>query len=186
MFFAEPQLMKFILVFWDLGPCSHIEADRRFIHAYCLHHQGDESFHKTRNLILAVMWTSNLTSHINFCMVAHVNTNVSSPCLGLMTTFLLYYNVLNHCWCIHQNSPAFFFLHIHTVAKRNTTNFRRKSPWIIVDLFMVSPKILRRQYGGYLLSPLRRRLIFSSYRIGDSDHSLYMLPWNFLVTKVPI
>jgi hypothetical protein len=29
-------------VFWDVDPCSHVEVDRRFRGAYCLHHQGDE------------------------------------------------------------------------------------------------------------------------------------------------
>jgi hypothetical protein len=28
-------------VFWDVAPCSHVEMDRRFRGAYCLHHQGD-------------------------------------------------------------------------------------------------------------------------------------------------
>jgi hypothetical protein len=32
--------MKFS-VFWDVAPCSHVEVDRRFRRAYCLHHQGD-------------------------------------------------------------------------------------------------------------------------------------------------
>jgi hypothetical protein len=26
-------------VFWDIAPCSHVEVDRRFRGAYCLHHQ---------------------------------------------------------------------------------------------------------------------------------------------------
>jgi hypothetical protein len=30
-------------VFWDVGPCSLVEVDRRFVHAYCPHHQGCES-----------------------------------------------------------------------------------------------------------------------------------------------
>jgi hypothetical protein len=33
--------MKFRL-FWDVAPCSHVEVDRRFRGAYCLHHQGDD------------------------------------------------------------------------------------------------------------------------------------------------
>jgi hypothetical protein len=28
-------------VFWDVEPSSHIEVDRSFGGAYCLHHQGD-------------------------------------------------------------------------------------------------------------------------------------------------
>jgi hypothetical protein len=28
-----------LTVFWDMAPCSLIEADRRFRSAYCLHHQ---------------------------------------------------------------------------------------------------------------------------------------------------
>jgi hypothetical protein len=30
-------------VFWVAAPCSLVEVHRRFRHAYCLHHQGDES-----------------------------------------------------------------------------------------------------------------------------------------------
>jgi hypothetical protein len=29
--------MKF-RIFWDVAPCSHVEVDRRFRGAYCLHH----------------------------------------------------------------------------------------------------------------------------------------------------
>jgi hypothetical protein len=29
-------------VFWDVAPYSHVEVDRHFRGAYCLHHQGDE------------------------------------------------------------------------------------------------------------------------------------------------
>jgi hypothetical protein len=28
--------------FWDVVPCSHVQFDRRFRGAYCLHHQGDD------------------------------------------------------------------------------------------------------------------------------------------------
>jgi hypothetical protein len=31
-----------IRVFWDVAPFSLVGADRRFIGAYCLHHQGDK------------------------------------------------------------------------------------------------------------------------------------------------
>jgi hypothetical protein len=36
--------MKFT-VFWDVAPCSHVEADRRFRDAYCLHddHRPDDA-----------------------------------------------------------------------------------------------------------------------------------------------
>jgi hypothetical protein len=34
--------MKF-RVFWDVAPCSHVEVDRRFRGAYCLHRQGYSS-----------------------------------------------------------------------------------------------------------------------------------------------
>jgi hypothetical protein len=33
-----------IRAFWDAAPCSFVGVDRRFKGAYCLHHQGDESF----------------------------------------------------------------------------------------------------------------------------------------------
>jgi hypothetical protein len=33
--------MKF-RVFWAVAPCSHVETDRSFRGAYCLHHQGDK------------------------------------------------------------------------------------------------------------------------------------------------
>jgi hypothetical protein len=29
------------LKFWDVAPCSHVEVDRSFRGAYCLHYQGD-------------------------------------------------------------------------------------------------------------------------------------------------
>jgi hypothetical protein len=29
-------------VFWDVAPCSHVDSDRRFRGAYCLHLQGNE------------------------------------------------------------------------------------------------------------------------------------------------
>jgi hypothetical protein len=32
--------MKFI-VFCDVTPCSHVEVDRHFRGAYCLHYHGD-------------------------------------------------------------------------------------------------------------------------------------------------
>jgi hypothetical protein len=30
--------------FWDAAPCSHVEVDRRFRVAYCLHYQGEPPF----------------------------------------------------------------------------------------------------------------------------------------------
>jgi hypothetical protein len=42
------------LVFWDVAPCSHVEVDRRFRGAYCLHHQGgdrDDGLQKTGKLV---------------------------------------------------------------------------------------------------------------------------------------
>jgi hypothetical protein len=33
--------MKF-RVFWYVAPWSHVEVDRRFSGAYCVHHQGDD------------------------------------------------------------------------------------------------------------------------------------------------
>jgi hypothetical protein len=35
------QTLKF-RVFWDVTPCSHVEVERSFRRAYCLHHQGDD------------------------------------------------------------------------------------------------------------------------------------------------
>jgi hypothetical protein len=29
-------------VIWNVAPCSHVEVDRHFRGAYCLHHQGNE------------------------------------------------------------------------------------------------------------------------------------------------
>jgi hypothetical protein len=73
------------LVYWDVAPCSHVEGDRSFRSAYCLHHQGDPSValmmeavrtlkrrftsawlygatsQKTLNFILAAVRTWNLT-----------------------------------------------------------------------------------------------------------------------------
>jgi hypothetical protein len=33
-------------VFWDVGPCSLVEIDRRFRGSYCLHHYGDRTSEK--------------------------------------------------------------------------------------------------------------------------------------------
>jgi hypothetical protein len=44
--------MKF-RVFWDVAPCSHVDVDRRFRGAYCLHHQVDGQ--KTLNFALPDM-----------------------------------------------------------------------------------------------------------------------------------
>jgi hypothetical protein len=38
--------MKF-RVFWDLAPCSHVAADRRFRGAFCIEHQGDDEAVRT-------------------------------------------------------------------------------------------------------------------------------------------
>jgi hypothetical protein len=54
-------------VFWIVAPCSHVEVDRRFRGAYCLHHTDDRgstylrnvchraTFQKTLNFILAAV-----------------------------------------------------------------------------------------------------------------------------------
>jgi hypothetical protein len=34
-----------VAAFWDVAPSSLVEVDRRFVDAYCLHHQGDERLH---------------------------------------------------------------------------------------------------------------------------------------------
>jgi hypothetical protein len=50
----DEQLLIRSLVFWDVALCSHVEVDRRFVSAYCLHHQGDEmlaNFVTTRRYI---------------------------------------------------------------------------------------------------------------------------------------
>jgi hypothetical protein len=41
-------------VFWDVVPCSHVEVDRRFRGAYCLHHQGDSSMEAVRTFETSV------------------------------------------------------------------------------------------------------------------------------------
>jgi hypothetical protein len=33
-----------VTVVWDVAPCSLVDIDLRFRGAYCLHHQGNESF----------------------------------------------------------------------------------------------------------------------------------------------
>jgi hypothetical protein len=43
----ESKLLRFLsfmnmTVFWDVSSCTHVEVDRRFTGAYCLHHQGDD------------------------------------------------------------------------------------------------------------------------------------------------
>jgi hypothetical protein len=45
-------------VFWDVAPCSHVEVDRRFRGAYCLHHRSKYSeLHARRR--------ENMKSHVN-------------------------------------------------------------------------------------------------------------------------
>jgi hypothetical protein len=57
--------MKF-RVFWDVVPCSHVEVDRSFRGAYCLHHQGEE--------FIALMMEAVHTSETS------VNFNVTTWC----------------------------------------------------------------------------------------------------------
>jgi hypothetical protein len=45
------------IVFWDVAPCSHVEVDRRFKGAYCVHYQGDE---------IHTLLRENLKSHMEF------------------------------------------------------------------------------------------------------------------------
>jgi hypothetical protein len=35
-----------IAIFWDVAPCSLVDADRRFRGTYSLHYQGDENLIK--------------------------------------------------------------------------------------------------------------------------------------------
>jgi hypothetical protein len=41
--FLTAASMKF-RVFWDVAPCSQVEADRRFRSTYCLHHRDDRTY----------------------------------------------------------------------------------------------------------------------------------------------
>jgi hypothetical protein len=41
-----------VRVFWDIAPCSHVEVDRRFRGAYCLHHQDDQGDHRLDDEVL--------------------------------------------------------------------------------------------------------------------------------------
>jgi hypothetical protein len=43
--------MKF-RVFWDVEPCGHVEVDRRFRGAYCLHHQKTLKLSETLSVLL--------------------------------------------------------------------------------------------------------------------------------------
>jgi hypothetical protein len=49
------------LVFWNISPCSHVEVDRRFRGAYCLHHQGDSVI----VLIMEAVRTSETSVNFN-------------------------------------------------------------------------------------------------------------------------
>jgi hypothetical protein len=41
----EPTIIHLkITVFWDVAPCSSVESAQSFRHAYCLHHQSDDSY----------------------------------------------------------------------------------------------------------------------------------------------
>jgi hypothetical protein len=56
MYVCEESVQKF-RVFWDVAPCSHVEVDRRFRGAYCLHHRPDDHPEDSINFVLAAVRT---------------------------------------------------------------------------------------------------------------------------------
>jgi hypothetical protein len=68
-------------VFWDVAPCSHVEVDRRFRSAYCLHHQS-APLPVTKWNIVAGSWFASLSFRsdrtvLHICTV-HVITSTAA------------------------------------------------------------------------------------------------------------
>jgi hypothetical protein len=68
--------MKF-RVFWNIAPCSHVEKDRRFISAYCLHHQGNESKLQVLSSPIPIFVTFHFLSKIGPQMVCYISDDGS-------------------------------------------------------------------------------------------------------------
>lgn len=47
--------------FWIIAPCSVLDVYRRFVGAWCLHHQGVEY---SQDSHIHIHWRENLKSHI--------------------------------------------------------------------------------------------------------------------------
>jgi hypothetical protein len=52
--------------FWDVAPCSHVEVDRRFRRAYCLHHHPTSQ--KTLSLIPRLRLHSSNRTQVSQCL----------------------------------------------------------------------------------------------------------------------
>jgi hypothetical protein len=77
-------------VFWDVALCSHVEVDRRFRGAYCLHYQGDDDGLMTQaertletsdNFNVTKFWSENLNR------IVDVLTAVEMTMFFWVTTF---------------------------------------------------------------------------------------------------
>jgi hypothetical protein len=68
----KPGFRAKMTVFWNVAPCSLVEADRRFS-SYCLHHQGDISvLVLCWRVVSALMMETGRTSEtsVNFYLTA--------------------------------------------------------------------------------------------------------------------
>jgi hypothetical protein len=70
--FRFSRLVSSFKVSWDVAPCSHVEVGRRFIVAYCLHHQGDEWGSTHLWIVSTSTWLHGATSQttLNFILAA--------------------------------------------------------------------------------------------------------------------
>jgi hypothetical protein len=95
-----------VAVFCDLVPCSLVDIDRRFIGAYCLHHQGDTALcykQETDIFILAVKASNLIKQFAQFSLY--------SPFLRSSRIYLF-----ENCRC----------LVMHIVAKKNFAESNNK------------------------------------------------------------
>jgi hypothetical protein len=64
-------------VFWDVAPCSHVEVDRRFRGAYCLHHRpirARKKFRDERAYSLKIIWLKS-TPLCQLCVLLQRSKN---------------------------------------------------------------------------------------------------------------
>jgi hypothetical protein len=81
-------------VFWDVDLCSHVEADRCFRGAYCLHHQGDYLSQKTLNFL--TFWVVELGRDLPSVFKCRLVAGIagSNPAEGMDFCLLCLYVVL--------------------------------------------------------------------------------------------
>jgi hypothetical protein len=95
-------------VFWDVAPCSHVEVDRRFRGAYCLHHQGN--FTKT----LKFMNRFNYSLHIQPIKMWIMQCIIHTRKNWLHFSFFFYHSVA--FLTLHLKLKQFFGFSFTTVC----------------------------------------------------------------------